>query len=235
MDPAIWSAIIGAGAGFGTSALSLLGKRGPSERDLMWEQQRTHEYGLLHNPSTQMRGLRAAGVNPMLPYASGGRPAGGITPSIAAPVDKTTDAAKLFAAGISTAVDVYRSIAEVELKREQSKLTGRQAVTEKERPGSLLAQQARDYEAAQLSSAMNAHERQKMGKTMVETAIRRQELSIAEKDALIAALDVDLYTSSVGELSRYLRQLGFTPGGAAAAAGGLLKLFGVGNRKDGKK
>lgn len=221
---------LGAGSGFASSALSLFGKRGPSERDLMAYQHDFWRKQVAESWPRELGSMRAAGVNPMLAVSKGGASTPGV--SIAAPVDKGTDAAKLLMAGISSALEIVRTMADAEVKTEQAKLTKAQTETEGVRPGSVLAQTARDYEAASLSSAYNAHEKQKMGKTMIEMAIAREALTVAEKDAIIAAIDVDLYRSSVGELSRTLQQLGFTPSSAAGAAGALLKLFGVGQRKN---
>lgn len=221
------------GAAGVSSAAGLLGgimNRGLSQRDAMQAQS---EFSLRHQrqqlklaPGWEMKGLRDAGINPMLPYANGGSPAGGqgITPGIAAPVNPVAEAMAGVQAGIATALEVYRTMADVDVKKEQAKLTSAQTATEKERPPLVRME-------VDLATAKDMLTRQDVAKRMIETAIAQEELSVAEKDAVLAAIDLDLYRSGVGEISRTLQQLGFTPGGAASAAAALLKLFGVGQRK----
>lgn len=221
------------GAAAVNSAVGLFGaisNRGLSQRDAMQAQS---EFGLRHQreqllnmPRYEVMGLKRAGINPMLPYAGGGSNAGvsGMTPGITAPVNPAADAAAAIQAGIATALEVAKTLADIDVKKEQAKLTSAQATTESERPALVRME-------TELTTARDMLARQDVAKRMIETAIAQQNLSVAEKDAVLAAIDLDLYSSGIGEISRTLQQLGFSPGGAAGAASALLKLFGVGQRK----
>lgn len=229
MDPA-W---LTGGAAVVNSAAGLLGgvfNRGLSQRDAMQAQS---EFSLRHQrqqlklaPGWEMKGLRDAGINPMLPFANGGKAAGGqgITPGIAAPVNPVAEAMQGVQAGIATALEVFRTMADVDVKKAQAGLTTAQTATERERPALVRME-------TELSTARDMLTRQDVAKRMIETAIAQEQLSVAEKDAVLAAIDLNLYTSGVGEIGRTLQQLGFTPSGAASAAAMLLKLFGVGQKK----
>lgn len=246
MDP-VTGSLIGALGSAGISSasglLGMFGQRGPSERDLMWEQakiarsnfqftsQSAYEYArkmARNSASDQVLGLKKAGLNPMMALSKGVSAPQAVSgqtgsTSIAAPVNRYEPLVKGIQFGMSSALEVARTMADIRKKEAETE-------TEKVRPGSVLAQTARDYAAATQSSALTAHEQQKMGRTMIQMAIDKENLTVAEKEAIIAAIDVDLYSSTVGEVARMLQQLGFAIGPAKAAAGALLKLFGVGSR-----
>lgn len=216
----VWSGL--AAAGISAAAQiggGFLSRPDLSERDLMWESQRVAEHGFRNNPRLQMEGLRSAGINPMLPFVRG-EPAGGQQPGIPArmldPVGEAVGRAG------SSAVQAFRVANEIERTRAETQniketnrqiratteniaantaLTSARTISESEQPSLLNA--IRD-----LNSAKSDRERQLLQKDIVETAIAREELTIAEKDAIVAAIDIDVYASSVGELSRWFEKLG---------------------------
>lgn len=245
----VWPAVIGAAGAIGaagiSSAASLLGARGPSERDLMWNQAEVSEYlwekSLKEGPRREVAGLRAAGVNPMLPYVRGdaGPTALSVSPGVAAPVNKYAGAGEALERGVNSAVNAVlkaneiekikadtevaeemprRVRAETERIASETALNTARAATEFEQPGLVVS-------SRELNSAKTELERQKLQREIVETAIARQDLTVAEKDAVIAAIDIDMYSSTVGEVSRWLEKLGVSPRAAVGMAHSLWNLF----------
>lgn len=234
----VWPAVIAGAASLGSSALSVLGKRGLSEREAMWEQIKAHEYGLRSFPRLQMQGLRRAGVNPMLPFVRG-EPTGSIMPSIAAPVDKYKEAAEGVGKAASTAMQVYMMEKQAEnieadtnVKTETARnvrastenlaadtiRTGAQTDTERQRRSLVEAER-------ELTSAKSDVERQRLQREIIDTAIAKEDLTVAEKDAIVAAIDIDIYESTVGEISRWLERIGVQGKAAAGMAHMLWNMF----------
>lgn len=67
----VWPAIISAGASLLGGAVSAFGQSRAQSRSEDFSRE-MYEYALTHGPSLEMQGLRAAGINPMLRYGSGG-------------------------------------------------------------------------------------------------------------------------------------------------------------------
>lgn len=67
----VWPAIISAGASLLGGAVSAFGQSRAQNRSEDFSRE-MYEYALTHGPSLEMQGLRAAGINPMLRYGSGG-------------------------------------------------------------------------------------------------------------------------------------------------------------------
>lgn len=112
--------VAAAGISSGAGLLGGFLNRGRSQRDLMWDQAQVSEYlwdrQLRTGPEKEMEGLRRAGINPMLPYANGGSPAGAgglAMPGIAAAVNPGQFLGPSTSSGISSAIDAFRSEATV--------------------------------------------------------------------------------------------------------------------------
>lgn len=201
MDPLVTSSLIGAGASGVSSALSLFGKRGPSERDLMAYQHDFWRKSLLEGPRAQMAGLRKAGINPMLAYGSGaGKAPGGNTPGIAAPVDKGTDAAKILMQGLNSAVDMYRAFAEVDLKKEQAKLASNQAVSEARRPALLRAQTEES-----VAGALNRRQQARL--SSLDQQLRRFDIDVRQREAIVAGIQAGLWREADSVIKAVLERL----------------------------
>lgn len=243
MDPIILGSIGAAGI---SSAADILGgflsRPDLSQRDLMWEQQKLVRWGLERNPRYQVEGLRRAGLNPLLAMTKGQvqGPA-----NISVPTPYEDPLGKAIGKAGASAVQAFRVYNEVERMRAETEniketnrkiraeianiaantnLVSAKAATEFENP-------ALQRSVTELNSARSDVERQNLKKSVVETAIKQEELTMAEKDALIASLDVEFYESTIGEIVRWLKQLGFSPSGAVGAAHALWKLFHGGRRK----
>lgn len=225
-----WAPVAAAGISAAASiGGGLLSRPDQSERDLMWEAQKIKEYGLEHDPSTTMRGLRNAGVNPMLPFSKG-PPSSAPVPSV--PNRMYDPVGEGVGKAGASAVQAYRVANEIERMQAETKNikeTNRQirATTENIAANTVLTTAKAQTESLQpsviqiqneLSTAKTETERQNLQKRIIETAIAKQDLSVAEKDAVIASIDIDMYESSVGEVSRWLTNLGIKPQAAVGLA-----------------
>lgn len=250
--------------------LGMFGSRGPSERDLMWEQLKVNrsamhaasqigmrDWGrqwtrqMREGPSRTMAGLRRAGLNPMLAVSSvGGNSAASMqrpsTPSasVATPVNRMEPLMRGIQAGVASAMEVARTMAEIDKTKAETE-------TEKRRPELLDKQSFKEWTLGRLyeqqrtteaykadlmdqqrlyQNAETARSKQLLKLNMVETAIKKEELTAAERDAVLAVIDTELYSSSIGELARELERLGLNYNAARGLAGGLLRVLGIGNR-----
>lgn len=199
-----------------------------SQRDLMyiqndiWREQMGARYPL------EVRSLRRAGLNPILavknsppPTSAGGAPHP-YTDPVGAALGKAASSA---GQAVRQGMELDRIKAETKNIKEQNRqiratteniaantaLTTAKTVTEGLQPSVIEINNT-------LNTAKSARERQLLQKDMFDTAIRKQELSIAEKDALVAQIDIDMYESSVGEVSRWLSNLGIQPKAAVGLA-----------------
>lgn len=221
-----------------SSATSLLGgflsRPDLSERDLMYEQEKLRRSGVEWNNTIgrklEVRGLKSAGINPMLPYIKGNISQPAVNPSI--PGRMLDPVGEGISKAGATAVQAARMYYELERMKEETrniKETNRQirattnniaantdytsarAASERENLGLIQMQQ-------ELTTARTASERQSLQRSIVETAIAKENLTMAEKDAVVAAIDIDMYESSVGEVSRWLQNLGINPKAAVGMA-----------------
>lgn len=180
--------------------------RGLSQRDAMQAQSefalRHQREQLLNMPKYELMGLRRAGINPMLPYANGGGPnvSGSFSPGIAAPINPGQDLAQGVASGVSSAIDLYRTEAQVEEIEARADLLVRQAFTEAEKPILLRAQ---TQEA--LAGTMN--KRQQARLSVFDQALRRQDIEVRTRDATIAAIQAGLWREANEVVSAVLRKL----------------------------
>lgn len=215
-----------------------------SQRDLMWEGEkigRSNYYWKQAEdiklsrrlPSIQMDALRRAGLNPILGYTKGQLPQANTQFNASSAPQPYTDpmGAAVSRAG-NSAVKAFAVANEIEKMRAETKNiieTNRQiratteniaantdyvsakAVSERENVGLITLQQ-------ELTSAKTDLERQNLQKQIIETAISKEDLTVAEKDAVVAAIDIDMYSSTVGEVSRWLEKLGISPQAAVGMA-----------------
>lgn len=207
-----------------------------SERDLMWESAKIQEHQLRKFPKLQMEGLRSAGLNPMLAMMKGsaaGHSAVSIPNRMEDPVGRGVSQAghsaakgfeqalmfKRIAAETANIEETNRKIrAETNNIASQTILNSARTATETVQPSLIESQR-------ELNSARNEVERQNLQKRIVETAIAKHDLTVAEKEAVIASIDIDMYSSTVGEVSRWLEKLGIEPRAAVGMAHALWNLF----------
>lgn len=200
-----WGPAIAAGI---SSAAGLVGgfmNRGLSQRDLMQAQS---EFALRHrrdelkfSPTWEMQGLRRAGINPMLPYSNGGAPnPSGFSPGIAAPINPGMDLAGSVSAGVSSAIDLFRTEAQVEEIEARADLLVKQALTEAEKPAHVRALTA-EATAGALSKEQQAR------LSVFQQELTRQDIEVRTRDALIAGIHAGLWKEADEVVSAVLRKL----------------------------
>ena len=125
--PIEWGVPIAAGI---NSAAGLLGgfmNRGLSQRDAMAAQsdfaRKDFRWQNWYGPKFEQKGLKLAGINPMLRYGKGGSmtPASFNRPGIAQPINPGMYLAQSVGQGISSAIDAVRTGAQVEQMGEQAR------------------------------------------------------------------------------------------------------------------
>lgn len=183
--------------------LGMFGGRGKSERDLMWEQAKVGEWvrqknllGLQQSPGHVRLGLLKAGVNPMLPYANGGSgPVGapGAMPSIAAPYNRMEPVMRGLQAGVSSALEVARTLADIDKKKAETK-------TEAERPAAVRAETEE-----RIASTLN--KRQQARLSVLDQQLRTHDIDVRAREAVIARIQAGLWNEADAVIVQALRKL----------------------------
>lgn len=232
-----YGAILAAGISSASSlAGGFLSRPDHSERDLMHLQVDFDKKRAREMPRAQVAGLRAAGINPMLPFMRGDIPSAGATAVPARMVDPVGEAVGKSGASAVQSYMLAKQIEKIEAETEaakemprrvraeteniasQTRLNSAKVISEGEQPALLES-------TRELNSARTAVERQNLQRQIVETAIKQEELTIAEKDAIVAEIDIDMYSSTVGEVSRWLEKLGIEPRAAVGMAHAFWNMF----------
>lgn len=234
-------AIIGAGI---SSAAALAGSIGGgflsradhSQRDLIWEQMRANDWWwskqLKEGPTRTMKGLRRAGLNPMIPFVNGAAVGGASSANVSVPQPYedpvgrgVSEGSRNSAKAVIDALMAERIDAETEnIKETNRKIRAEtqniasQTVLNSAKTASESVQPSLIESIRELNSAKTDSERQALQLKIVETAIAKEELTAAERDAIIADIDIDMYGSTVGEVSRWLEKLGVSPSAAVGMA-----------------
>lgn len=207
------AAVVNSAAGL----LGMFGSRGPSERDLMWEQSKIgrsdYEYTSQRNmhyaklmPKAQMAGLRNAGVNPMLAYGNFGGDAGGkmSSPSVPSPVNRMEPLMRGLEAGVNSALAVAKTMAEIDKTKAETTLTTAKEATEIERPAEVRA-------SVQQKLAETLNTRQRARLAVLDTELRRHDITVRKREALMAGIAAGVLEESVESLRAFVQGLGFDP------------------------
>jgi len=62
-------------------------------------------------------------------------------------------------------------------------------------------------------------------KTVMEAAVKKKQLSIMEKELILAIMDIDIYKTSIGGMARWLKTMGISAKDAQSMAGALIRLL----------
>lgn len=208
----VWSAIAGAATGGAFDiAGGFLSRPDLSQRDLMHEQFNIWDKQMRQRYPLQMLSMKKAGLNPIL--ASGQAPPGPQSPGAPQPFKDP------LGEGVSRAGASARSAFLLEMQRRQlvadtkskeanavqqeaaAQLMRRQAVTEARRPG-LVTQQA-----LQAGSAYQLNVEQAK-RTIMETEIARLNITKAQRDNAIAAIQLGLWQYGREQFERVLDLIG---------------------------
>lgn len=181
-----------------------------SQRDLMWEGQKIWERQAERRYPLQVKSLRRAGLNPILavsqPAPSPSAPSAPqpYTDPLGAAVGKAgSSALSAFMAAQTVEqvrADTKMKKAQADQAASQAALLRAQAITEAKRPG-LVQQQTLETGSAYMLN------RQKIATEIMETEIRRANISKAQRDAAIAALQYGLLQRGVDQFNQIVEWL----------------------------
>jgi hypothetical protein len=209
-----WAPIISAGAQLLGAATSAYGaSKQLSERDAMeaqsafnWAQ---HKKSLLEGPSLEMRGLKAAGINPLLRYGQHGTPMTSTAQGVSSqgarnPWDQTGG---LLADAGSSAVDAFRKSAEVDkieadinkIGTEITKLEADTRLSDADRE--LREQQLyTELQRTFLTAAQNTLTNAQYSQVVALTRVANQDLVLKKLDEQIKQKGADLANLSMAVL-----------------------------------
>lgn len=227
IDP-FFGGIAAAGVSGGLDILSgFLSQPDQSQRDLMWEGQKIWEMQARKRYPLQVESLRRAHLNPILAVSQ--PPPAASAPSASQPYTNPMGAAisKAGSSALSAfmrAQEARQIMADTKLKEAQAttaeadaNLKREQAKTEPERRWQLQAS------ADQASSAADLADQQRLV-SQINEKIAAEDLEVAKKDAIVAGIEAEVYSSSIGELTKWLSTLGVRPG-AARVLGNLIMQY----------
>lgn len=208
----VWSALAGAALGGAFDlAGGFLSQPSLSQRDLMWEQTKNWQWQMERRYPLQMQSMKKAGLNPIL--ASGQAPPGPSAGAAPQPFKNPLGEA------VSRAGNSARSAFLLEMQRRQivadtkskeataaqqesaAALMRKQAETEARRPGLVTQQTLQAGSAYQLNT-------QKAKTEIMNTAIRRLEITKAQRDNAIAAIQLGLWQYGTEQFRRVLQAIG---------------------------
>lgn len=208
----VWSALAGAAVGGAFDlAGGFLSRPDLSQRDLMWEQTKNWQWQMERRYPLQMKSMKKAGLNPIL--ASGQAPpgpqAGGAPQPFKDPLGEGVSRAGSSARS-AFLLDMQRRqiMADTKVKEAQAvqqeaaaELLRKQAVTEARRPGLVTMQ------GLQAGSAHTLNV-QKAKTEIMNTAIRRLDITKSERDNAIAAIQLGLWEYGREQFRRILDAIG---------------------------
>ena len=179
----------------------------------------------------QMRDMRRAGLNPILSYGSA--PPAAPTGASWDPINVAADAGKAIgeavpqAIGAASAYQGYKNLkatnAQIQANTAALKSSAAknyadanfkmaQTTTEGKRPDQIVAETARASSGAELNRAQTAV-------TKINALINEANLDVAQKQALVAGIEAEVYKTTIGEIVKWGQTLGLSPGLAKALAG----------------
>lgn len=202
MDPIISGALIGGLGQIGSGVLGVFGRRGPSERDLMWEQQKISQYSAQNLPRYHVQGLKRAGLNPMLAVTQGLPHAA--FPGVAAPVDKYGGIAQAVGGAVHSGLEAYRASSEVakrgvEIGRLTAEIANINASTEltMAQKQNANAELGRIFADTVLKNAQSAHESEKIKLVKENMDLIRSEVAINKWLEIVEELRVEMLRADI--------------------------------------
>lgn len=183
-----------------------------------------------HRYQYQMADMRKAGLNPILAYSQG--PPSAPTGASYDPVNVAEPLAKGIDSAVTSGLAAFRLNTEV--KKLQAEVDKAEADAEKARAEAGLRKEETktepirrwlmDNQADQAHSGARLADQNRMIAEIQEKQAW-QQLTIMEKEAIIAGIEAGFYESSIGEISKVLEKMGLRPTDAAAIGKLLLQIM----------
>lgn len=170
----MWPAIVSAVGSLLGAGVSAWGQSQAQDKSEKFSKE-MYDYALLHGPSLEMQGLKAAGINPMFRYGSGGSS----TP-VSVPVmnfgNAFGEAGPIIGNAASSAYSAMRTEAETERTRGETKRNTVEMLT-------LLPAEVRNIqERSDLTEAQQHHEWQRLALTIQDVVLRQAQSRLTEAE-----------------------------------------------------